>query len=114
MSVWNLFTTLSTALLGTMAATPDQYAPNIEDILAVKQILIEKGKLPLELVDTIIDFAEYWVKTTTCRTNGEVSIHAGREHENKLLVSVIPLKAFPNANRLAAEIVSSWLHSHER
>jgi hypothetical protein len=90
MSVWNLFTTLSTALLETMAGTPNQYIPSPEDVLVVKQILIKKGKLPLELVDAIIDSADYWVKTTTCRTNGEVSILSGRERENKLLVSWQP------------------------
>jgi hypothetical protein len=90
MSVWNLFTTLSTALLGIMAGTPNQYIPSPEDVLIVKQILTKKGKLPLELVDTIIDSADYWVKTTTCRTNGEVSILSGRERENKLLVSWQP------------------------
>jgi hypothetical protein len=74
-----------------MAETPE-FTPNLQDVLAVKQILMEGGKLPLELVDKIIDYAEYWIKTTTCRTNGEVSIHAGRERENKLLVSYSPLQ----------------------
>ena len=87
MSVWNLFNTFSAALFGTMAETPDRYTPSIQDILEVKQILTENGMLPLELVDTIIDFAEYWIKTTTCRTRGQVTVHAGGEFENKLLVS---------------------------
>ena len=92
MSVWNLFSTLSTALLGTMAETPQPHTPSVKDILSVKQILATTGKLPLELIDTIIDTAEYWIKTTTCRTNGEVSIQAGRERENKLLVSSYSLQ----------------------
>jgi hypothetical protein len=87
MSVWNLFSTLSTALLGAMTETPNQHIPSPQDVLDVKQILTKKGKLPLELVDNIIDAADYWVKTTTCRTNGEVSIQAGKDRENKLLVS---------------------------
>jgi hypothetical protein len=87
MSVWNLFSTLSSALLGAMAATPDRYTPSVQDVIVVKQILTKKGKLPLELIDTIIDFAEYWIKTTTCRTNGEISVRAGRERENMLLVT---------------------------
>jgi len=95
MSVWKLLSTLSNALLGIMAETPDRYTPSVEDILAVKQTLVKKGKLPLELVDTIIDFAEYWVKSTTCRTNGEISIRAGRERENMLLLRSYPLGYVP-------------------
>lgn len=111
MSVWNLFTTLSTALLGTMAGTSNQYIPSPEDVLVVKQILIKKGKLPLELVDAIIDSADYWVKTTTCRTNGEVSILSGRERENKLLLRSYPLGYFPtkeNPTALPMTIVDEY------
>jgi len=111
MSVWNLFTTLSTALLGTMAETPNQYIPSPEDVLAVKQILMRKGKLPLELVDTIIDSADYWVKTTTCRNNGEVSVHAGQDRENKLLLRSYPLGYFPtkgNPTTLPMTIVDEY------
>ena len=99
MSVWNLFSTISTALLGnTMAESPGPHAPSTEDILSVKQILAIAGKLPLELVDTIIDTAEYWIKTTTCRTDGEVSILAGRDRENRLLVRSYPLVTIPHTN----------------
>lgn len=87
MSVWNLFNTISTALFGNMVEISDRYTPSIQDILEVKQILIEKGALPLEIVDTIIDFAEYWIKSTTCRTRGQVTVRAGGEFENTLLVS---------------------------
>jgi hypothetical protein len=97
MSLWNFFSAISTALFGTTDETPDsayvpifdseRYAPSVQDILAVKKILTKKGDLPLELVDTIIDFAEYWVRSTTVRTGGEISVQAGRERENKLLVS---------------------------
>jgi hypothetical protein len=86
MSVWNLFSTFSTALFGNMVEISDRYTPSIEDILEAKQILTEKGALPLEIVDTIIDFAEYWIKTTTCRTRGQIAVRAGGESENRLLV----------------------------
>lgn len=69
----------------------ERYAPSVQDILAVKRILIKKGELPLELVDTIIDFAEYWVRSTTLRTGREISVQAGRERENKLLVSLFQM-----------------------
>ncbi|PMD30891.1 hypothetical protein L207DRAFT_520003 [Hyaloscypha variabilis F] len=78
-----------------MAETPVPHTPSVEDILTVKQILATKGKLPLELIDTIIDFAEYWIKTTTCRTDGEVRVLAGREGENKLLLRSYPIGYVP-------------------
>jgi hypothetical protein len=97
MSAWNLFSSLSTTLFGTMDETPDhanmpiydsdRYAPSVQDILAVKRILIKTGELPLELVDTIIDFAEYWVRSTTLRTDRKIQVQSGPGHENMLLVS---------------------------
>jgi hypothetical protein len=115
MSVWNLFNTLSSALFGIMDETPDRYTPSFQDVIDVKQILAKKGTLPLELVDTIIDFAEYWIMTTTCRTSGQVTIHARGEFENKLLVSwLLHDRYYFHANRLIAKIIPPWLRSHER
>jgi hypothetical protein len=71
-----------------MVEISDRYTPSVQDILEVKQILIEKGALPLEIVDTIIDFAEYWIKSTTCRTRGQITVRAGGEFSNTLLVSL--------------------------
>jgi hypothetical protein len=70
-----------------MVEISDRYTPSIQDILEVKQILIERGALPLETVDTIIDFAEYWIKSTICRTRGQITVRAGGEFQNILLVS---------------------------
>lgn len=98
-----------------MDETPDQYTPSFQDIIDVKQILTKKGALPLELVETIIDYAEYWIISTTCRTRGQVTILAGGEFENKLLVSwLLHEWYYFHADRLIAEILSHWLHSHER
>ena len=101
MSLWNIFNTMSTALFGIMDETldptnlpiydSDRYVPSIKEVLAVKRILTKKGELPLELVDTIIDFAEYWVRTTTCRTGRDLIVQSGRERENKLLASPYPV-----------------------
>lgn len=68
------------------------YLPTVEDVLDVRTLLIERFALPVEILDTIVDFAEYWPHTTT-RMTEEVLVH-GRDHaqnrrsiENKLLVS---------------------------
>jgi len=66
------------------------HIPTVEDVLSTKAFLMEKSNLPLELVDTIIDFAEYWPRTITCRTGGELAVRAGNgPGENLLLVSSI-------------------------
>jgi hypothetical protein len=65
-------------------------SPTPRDVLLVKKILLEKARLPLELVDTIIDCAEYWPCTTTIRQttpDTEITIRAGGRNENQFLVS---------------------------
>lgn len=103
MFAWNLLSSFSAAVFGPME-TPDpakmiydseRYAPSVEDVLAVKQILITKGSLPLELTDSIIDFAEYWIRTTTHRLGEEITITSGRERENRLLLRSYPLGYIP-------------------
>ncbi len=34
--------------------------PSVQDVLAVKNILSKTSRLPLEIIDIIVDFAEYW------------------------------------------------------
>ena len=69
-------------------SAPEEFSPTIQDVLDVKQIMFKKGNLPLELIDTIIDAAEYWVRTTTSRSGGTITISSGRGTvEDKLLVS---------------------------
>jgi hypothetical protein len=63
----------------------DRYAPSPQDVVEVKQELLSRIHLPLELIDTIIDYAEYWPKTVTER--GDVIITSGR-NENRFLVSL--------------------------
>ena len=63
------------------------YEPSIDDVYAVKAVLFDESHLPLELIDTIIDFAEYWPHTSTRRTGEELLIAAGAPaRENKFLV----------------------------
>lgn len=67
---------------------PDRFIPSIEDVLSIKDILFKKFELPIELIDFIIDFAEYWPRITTCRTGGELHVRSGRPGlEDQFLVS---------------------------
>lgn len=47
---------------------PTQYHPTVQDVLQAKSILLAIASFPLELVDTIIDVAEYWPCSTTLNT----------------------------------------------
>lgn len=49
---------------GLAAAEPFQ-DPTVEDVFLVKAIFKAATPLPLEIVDTIIDHAEYWPRTTS-------------------------------------------------
>lgn len=82
--------TISTALSGTaMDTLPSPHQPSISDVLDAKDTIFTKSGLPLEIIDVIIDFAEYWPCTTTIRTGEEISIRAGRPAtENQFIVSV--------------------------
>lgn len=65
---------------------PGQFEPFLADVLEVKNDLFKGLKLPMEIVDAIVDFAEYWPHTTTVRRNGELSIRAGRGREEEKLI----------------------------
>jgi hypothetical protein len=65
----------------------EPYEPSVEDVFSVKSMLSGSFELPLELVDTIIDYAEYWPHTSVIRTGEDFTIRAGAGHENQFLVS---------------------------
>lgn len=68
--------------------TTPPYQPSIEDVFAAKSILFKKFRLPLEIIDVVIDFAEHWPHTSTIRTGGELKVSAGRpSYENQFVVS---------------------------
>ncbi|KAK2624670.1 hypothetical protein QTJ16_005863 [Diplocarpon rosae] len=54
----------------------ERYTPSTKDVYSVKSDLVKKFALPIELVDTVVDFAEYWPRTTTCRTGGEFHLRS--------------------------------------
>ncbi|KAK0730317.1 hypothetical protein B0H67DRAFT_477457 [Lasiosphaeris hirsuta] len=72
------------------------YEPSILDVLVVKAMLNKSLLLPPEIIDNIVDQAEYWPHTTTEFTsNGDYSIRGGYHGpENELLLRSVPL-GFP-------------------
>lgn len=64
----------------------DRYQPSVDEVLTIKEALHKKSTLPYELIDAIIEMAEYWPHNTTVLTQ-PTSIKAGRDHENRFLVS---------------------------
>ncbi|CAD6502030.1 BgTH12-02273 [Blumeria graminis f. sp. triticale] len=81
------------------------HRPSVADALAVKEILL--AKLPMEMVDTIIDSAEYWPHTSVALEQGQpenssqnktsISIVAGT-NENCFLLRSYPLGYIPKVH----------------
>jgi len=63
-----------------------EHQPSVQDVLEVKTFLFEKAALPVELLDTIIDYAEYWPHTTV-RTTTSTTVMSGASRENQFIVS---------------------------
>ena len=63
----------------------DRYQPSVSDVLTVKEALLQKFTLPFELVDTILDLAQYWPHTTTINSQGK-TIRSGHGREDVFLV----------------------------
>lgn len=72
----------------------DRYQPSVSDVIAIKEALHKKSTLPYELVDTIVDMAEYWPHTTTA-TWEETRVRAGNNHENVFILRSYPLGYLP-------------------
>ena len=70
-------------------ATPETCLPTINDVLEVKDIL-STIKLPLEVIDVIVDFAEYWPHTTAMRKT-PLDVYGSSEEENKEVLRTAPL-----------------------
>ncbi|KAH7312069.1 hypothetical protein BKA65DRAFT_518086 [Rhexocercosporidium sp. MPI-PUGE-AT-0058] len=109
--VWYLLRTMSSAMseaspsktedeLTTSFYDSDRYIPSIEDVITTKDTLFTNFKLPIELIDTIIDYAEYFPRTTMCRTGGELHVRAGGSGlggptEDRFLLRSFPLGYIP-------------------
>jgi len=71
------------------------YSPSVQDVLEVKEIIREASKLPLELIDEVIDFAEYWACSTIKTLSPQIAEGTGchsdhRQSKGNLLVVGIP------------------------
>jgi hypothetical protein len=97
------------------------FEPSISDVLDVKEFLYNKSKLPYELVDVIVDLAEYWPHTTTIFQEG-IKIFTGLHPENReelVIVSVLasselPINPQEPYQLRTAEIKSTWVSAAER
>jgi hypothetical protein len=56
----------------------EPYEPSITDVLVVKAMLNKALSLPPELLNTILDLAEYWPHSTSEWSGGPLSIYGGR------------------------------------
>jgi hypothetical protein len=54
------------------------YEPTVVDVLVVKAMLNKAFALPPELLNTILDQAEYWPHSTSEWSGGPLSIYGGR------------------------------------
>ncbi|CAG8955753.1 hypothetical protein HYFRA_00011619 [Hymenoscyphus fraxineus] len=74
-----------------------EYSPTVEDVLDVKQIFVERD-IPLELIDSIIDFAEYWPHTSSfirSYPDKDIIIRGQSGHEDQLLLRTPPVGYIP-------------------
>lgn len=77
----------------------DRYKPSVKDVLEVKQFLFEHG-LAAELVDAIIDYAEYWPHSSSVigYEHTPLVIKAGTERENQFILRSWPLGYDPSTD----------------
>ncbi|KAL2133857.1 hypothetical protein VTI74DRAFT_1529 [Chaetomium olivicolor] len=66
------------------------FEPSISDVLVVKAMLNKALKLPREVVDTIVDLAEYWPHTSTEGTS-DVMVRGSSAEEDRFLLRSAPL-----------------------
>ncbi|KAL6872489.1 hypothetical protein HDV57DRAFT_505317 [Trichoderma longibrachiatum] len=73
------------------ASSDSPYEPSLVDIALVKAMLIRAKQLPPDLVDAVLDMAEYWAHSTT-RLDERIGILGGNEErENRFLLRSYPL-----------------------
>lgn len=71
--------------------------PSVDDVLAVKNILMQVSKMPLELVDLVVDWAEYWPHTTVDTQTNKLRrpVARGGPNENIFMIRSLPIGIFP-------------------
>jgi len=75
--------------------------PTVEDVLTVRDLLQFRGRLPIELIDCIVDYAGYWPHTTTATTSpltARGQVHGRPDQpENAFTLRSLPLGYSPEA-----------------
>ena len=101
-SIWTsgrMTTTGSDAAAHSVTQAP-RHEPSIVDVIVVKAMLTKALSLPPEIIDRIVDLAEYWPHTTTelngttviARGNSTLgSSHAGAEDMFLVCLSLYPV-----------------------
>jgi hypothetical protein len=85
---------MDTAKVALNALSPTQNAetlpkfesPSPRQVLRVKNLLFKNFKLPLEIVDVVIDYAEYWPRTTA--TTAGKTFRVGGSRSDEFIVCV--------------------------
>ncbi|KAI1125759.1 hypothetical protein F5Y10DRAFT_246280 [Nemania abortiva] len=72
------------------------YNPSPKQCIEAKRIIAKATNFPPELVDIVMDYAEYWACTTTSidysvTGSRHLAINSGRDRENKFLLRTEPL-----------------------
>jgi hypothetical protein len=63
-------------------------SPSPNDVLEVKNVLLEAFTLPLEIIDLVIDYAEYWPRTTVSTVGETFAVGGyGNAREDSFVVS---------------------------
>jgi hypothetical protein len=79
-----------TALQGTNDSrlSPVFNSPSPKDVWEVKNVLLKTFTIPLEIIDLIIDYAEYWPRTSVCTAGETFAVGGyGNYREDKFVVS---------------------------
>jgi hypothetical protein len=65
-----------------------QYEPTLTEVLVLKEKLQQKTRLPIELIESIVDLAEYWPHTSSIFNERKNVIAGTEEKESQFVVSV--------------------------
>lgn len=68
--------------------SPEFESPSPKDVLEVKNLLLKAFDLPLEIIDIIIDCAEYWPRTRVSTVGETIAVGGhGNPREDTFVVS---------------------------
>jgi hypothetical protein len=88
-------------------------SPSVDDVFAVRHVLT--GFMPLELAETILDYAMYWPKVSASRTE-PVVVEAEHDNSNNAAVYyvVTPPISYAQKGQIRVRKVRFSLESHDQ